>query len=265
MRIALASPPLPASIDEALEHVRTFISDAASQGARVVCFPEAYVPGLRGQDFPVPAFDSDDEARVVGQVSDWSRAYRITTILGIEHRTPEGRQVAALVVDRDGRVRGMQTKNQLDPSEEAYYVPGTTRQLFESDGLRFGIAICHEGWRYPETVRWAAGRGAQIVFHPQITGSDREGPALTSFGAPGNPYYEQAMRMRSRENTVYFASVNVGLRYQESATALIAPSGECQAHLPYGRPGLLVAELDLAAATGYLARRFAPERLVEAQ
>jgi hypothetical protein len=26
----------------------------------------------------------------------------------------------------------------------------------------FGVAICHEGWRYPETVRWAARRGAQV-------------------------------------------------------------------------------------------------------
>ena len=43
-------------------------------------------------------------------------------------------------------------------------------------------------------------------------------------------YYEKAMMMRSRENTIYFASVNYALRFQESATSLIAPSGECQAY-----------------------------------
>ncbi len=32
--------------------------------------------------------------------------------------------------------------------------------------MKFGVAICHEGWRYPETVRWAAVRGAKVVFHP---------------------------------------------------------------------------------------------------
>lgn len=36
-------------------------------------------------------------------------------------------------------------------------MPGETRQIFEAGGVRFGIAICHEGWRYPETVRWATG------------------------------------------------------------------------------------------------------------
>ena len=52
------------------------------------------------------------------------------------------------------------------------------------------------------------------------------------------------MAMRSRENTIYFASVNYALRFQESATSLIAPSGECQAFLPYGKEGVLVQTVD---------------------
>ena len=39
--------------------------------------------------------------------------------------------------------------------------------------------------------------------------------------------------MRSVVNAI--ASVNYAMRFQESATALIAPSGQCQAFLPYGR------------------------------
>ncbi len=70
--------------------------------------------------------------------------------------------------------------------------------------------------------------------------------------------------MRSIENTIYFASVNYALRFQESATCLIAPSGECQAFLPYGQEGVLVQTLDLTAATGLLASRFAPDRYGEA-
>jgi hypothetical protein len=34
--------------------------------------------------------------------------------------------------------------------------------------LTFGVTICYEGFRYPETVRWAARRGAHIVFHPHF-------------------------------------------------------------------------------------------------
>jgi predicted amidohydrolase len=130
-------------------------------------------------------------------------------------------------------------------------------------GMKFGVAICHEGWRYPETVRWAAVRGAAIVFHPHHTGSDQTGLPLTQWGAAGNPYYEKAMLMRSIENTVYFASVNYALRFQESATSLITPSGECQAYLPYGQEGVLVQAVSLETATGALAARYAPERYQE--
>jgi len=66
--------------------------------------------------------------------------------------------------------------------------------------------------------------------------------------------------MRSIENTVYFASVNYALRFQESATSLIAPSGECQAYLPYGLEGVLVQDINIEDATGLLATRYAPER-----
>jgi hypothetical protein len=71
------------------------------------------------------------------------------------------------------------------------------------------------------------------------------------------------MLMRSRENTIYFASVNYALRYQEAATSLIGPTGECQAYLPYGQEGVLVRALALEEATGLLATRYAPERYRE--
>jgi len=112
-------------------------------------------------------------------------------------------------------------------------------------------------------VRWAAVRGAKIVFHPHQTGSDREGIRLTHWGSPDAPYYEKAMMMRSIENTIYFASVNYALRFQESATSLISPSGRCQAYLPYGQEGVLVQEVKLDEATGLLAHRYAPERYAD--
>ena len=260
MTIALASPRVAATLDEGLERVERLVSDAAGQGAEIVCFPEAYLPGLRGQDFDVPPYGEADQDRVLREVALHARARRIAIIFCAERLVPAGRQIAAYVFDAGGALQGVQTKNQLDPSEDRFYVPGDRRTLFEVHGIRFGISICHEGWRYPETVRWAAVRGATIVFHPQHTGYEQGGTLLTEWGTRGGPYYEQAMLMRSRENTIYFASVNYALRFQESATSLIAPGGELQAFLPYGEEGVLVQTIDTAEATGLLARRYAPER-----
>ncbi len=263
MIVGLASPGVASTLDDGLDRTRRLMSEAAAQGAEIVCFPEAYLPGLRGQDFEVPRFDQAQQERVLRTVAQWARDFSVATILGMEMIAELGRQIVAVVIDAEGQIQGYQTKNQLDPSEDQFYVPGNTRRLFEINGTKFGVVICHEGWRYPETVRWAAVRGAKIVFHPQHTGTEREGVRLTNWGAADNPYYEKAMMMRSKENTIYFASVNYALRFQESATSLIDPSGECQAYLAYGQEGLLVQAINVEAATGLLANRFAPERYRE--
>ena len=264
MVIALASPAVASSLDEGLHKVERLVAEAAAQGARIVCFPEAYLPGLRGLDFDVPPFEPPQQERVLRAAGQWARAHRIATILCTERFSAAGRQIAAYVFSAGGEVLGCQTKNQLDPTEDRFYVPGDTRAMFEVEGVRFGISICHEGWRYPETVRWAAVRGAHVVFHPQHTGHERDGTVPAEWGARGGPYYEQAMLMRSRENTIYFASVNYALRFPESATSLITPSGECQAYLPYGEEGVLVQRITPDLATGLLARRYAPARYRDA-
>ena len=261
MIVALASPCIASALDEGLGKIKRLLSEASAQGAEIVCLPEAYLPGLRGQDFEVLPFDQTQQERALQTVAQWARTYAVATILGMDRLTEAGRQIAAFVIDARGHIQGYQTKNQLAPTEDQFYVPGNTRRLFEINGMKFGVAICHEGWRYPETVRWAAVRGAKIVFHPHHTGSDREGVRLTQWGS--GPYYEKAMINRSMENTIYFASVNYALRFQESATCLITPSGQCQAYLPYGQEGVLVQAIKVEEATGLLATRYAPERYQE--
>ncbi|HEU5180415.1 MAG TPA: carbon-nitrogen hydrolase family protein [Candidatus Polarisedimenticolia bacterium] len=263
MKIALASPGVAASLDEGLGKIKELQSEASVRGAEIICFPEAYLPGLRGQDFGIFPFDRKEQEHALKTVAQWARSFGVATILGMERVTEAGRQIAAFVIDAQGELQGIQTKNQLDPTEDRFYIPGDSRQLFEIQGIRFGVSICHEGWRYPETVRWAAVRGAKIVFHPHHTGSDHIGARLKEWGSPQAPYYEKAMMMRSLENTIYFASVNYALRFQESATCLIDPSGRCQAFLPYGQEGVLVQPIRVEEASGLLASRYAPDRYRE--
>jgi predicted amidohydrolase len=186
--IALVSPRVASSLDAGLDRVEWLLSEASAQGAAIACFPEAYLPGLRGVGIDVLPFGEPEHARVLQVVAQWARKYAVTTILGTERFTDSGRQIAAYVIDTLGQIQGYQTKNQLDPTEDQFYVPGNIRRLFEIKGIKFGVAICHEGWRYPETVRWAAARGAKIVFHPQHMGSDQDGTCLMQWGAVDSPY-----------------------------------------------------------------------------
>ena len=74
MVIALASPSIASSLDDGLDKIKRLMSEASAQGAKIVCFPEAYLPGLRGQDFEVFPFDQELQERALQSVAQWARA-----------------------------------------------------------------------------------------------------------------------------------------------------------------------------------------------
>ena len=179
----------------------------------------------------------------------------IAVILGTERIVEQGLLIAALVIDRDGAIAGFQDKVQLDPSEEGTYLPGSERRVFRTGPLTFGVAICHEGWRYPETIRWAVRRGAQIVFHPHFHEAEPGGYVPSTFADPRNSFHEKAALCRAAENTCYFATVNAASAGSPTTSAVVRPDGTLICYQPYGQEGLLVADIDLSAATGLLAAR----------
>ena len=134
--------------------------------------------------------------------------------------------------------------------------------MFSVDGLTFGIAICHEAYRYPEITRSLVLAGAQVVFVPHYVTTDG-GPLPTRWCDPSSPYNEQAIRMRAIENSIFVAAANAAGPDQGSATCVIGPGGELVASLDYGAVGVLAVDLDLDLADRAMARRWAPERSLD--
>jgi predicted amidohydrolase len=256
VRIALANVRVPRTREESVEVAVSAVAEAGRRGAAVVCFPECYVPGYRWPGTTAPPPDRSFLQRAWADVADAARTAGITVILGTERLTDRGLQITACVINPDGTIAGWQDKGQIDPSEEQTYPAlGTERRIFTAGPLTFGIVICHEGWRYPETVRWAVGRGAQVVFHPHAHVAEPGSYRPQTFADPQNTFHEKAMLCRAAENTCYFASVNCASDGSGTTSAVARPDGTLQCFQPYGEEGLLVADLDLRAATGFLASR----------
>lgn len=255
MRIALANLPYPTDPHDSVARVTAAIADAGRTGARVVCFPECYVPGYRGLGHVPPAPDATFLDRAWRAIGEAAGAAHVAVVVGTE-RVVDGATVATvLVIDERGERLGFQDKVQIDPSEEGTYTPGEERRVFRVGELTFGVVICHEGWRYPETVRWAARRGAQVVFHPHYHPAEPGSYRPTTFADPANTFHEKAILCRAAENTCYFASINYASAGSGTTSAIASPDGTLLAYQPYGEAGLLVADLDLSRATGLLAAR----------
>jgi predicted amidohydrolase len=251
VRIALANLRYPASPEESVSLVVSAIAEASRAGAGIVCFPECYVPGYRTSGTPDAAFLE----RAWASVAAAAGKAGIVVVLGTE-RVVDGRfLLTALVVNRDGSIAGFQDKVQLDPSEEGVYSAGSGRRVFQAGALTFGVAICHEGWRYPETVRWAVREGAQVVFHPHYHAAEPGSYRPVTFADPANTFHEKAALCRAAENTCFFATVNYASEGSPTTSAVVRPDGTVLSWQPYGVEGLLVAEVELDEATGLLARR----------
>jgi predicted amidohydrolase len=255
-RIALANLPFPGTPEESVRAATQAIADAGVARADIICFPECFVPGYRLIGKPVPPPDQAFLDRAWTEIGAAAARANVAVVLGTERIVDGGLRISVLVIDRDGTPAGFQDKVQLDPSEEAMFTAASTRQVFRSGPLTFGVAICHEGWRYPETVRWAARNGAQVVFHPHVHEAEPGGYRPSTFGDPANTFHENAILCRAAENTCYVASVNCASDGSPTTSAIARPDGTLLAYQPYGQPGLLVADIDLTAATRLLAMRY---------
>ena len=187
MIIALASPRVASSIEEGLDKIKQSLSEAAAQGAEIVCFPEAYLPGLRGLDFEVPPFDQTQQERALRAVAQWARTYKVATILGMEWLTDAGRQIAAVVLDASGEMQGCPDQEPARPDRgaavRARTHPATLRgqrpQVRRGD-LPRGVSLSRDG-------AVGGGAGRQDRLSPALHGErpSRGPPDAMGIARPG--------------------------------------------------------------------------------
>ena len=257
-RIALANLPIPATPEQSVALARQAIAAASAKGADILCFPECYVPGYRALGRQVPPPDPAFLERAWSAIAVAAANANVAVVLETERVVGDALRITVLVINRDWTIAGFQDKVQLDPSEDGIYSPGSGRRVFQCGPVTFGIAICHEGFRYPETVRWAVRQGAHIVFQPffdeAVPGSYRP----TQCADPANSFHEKAAICRAAENTCFFASANCASVGSPTTSVVVHPDGTVLSYQPYGEPGLLIADIDPSEATGLLASRLKP-------
>ncbi|HEX3386687.1 MAG TPA: carbon-nitrogen hydrolase family protein, partial [Mucilaginibacter sp.] len=154
MKIAVASPPYPKSLEDALDHVAELSKDAARGVAEIVCFPESYLPGYPGLEFEAEKCTPERLKEALNEVCRIAAENNIAIVIPMDWYEGGRFLNVAFVVSKAGEILGYQSKNQLDPSEDVTWSAGSERSIFEVNGLKFGVTICHEGFRYPESVRW---------------------------------------------------------------------------------------------------------------
>jgi predicted amidohydrolase len=95
-RLALASLPYPESREHSVALASQAIADASAAGARLVAFPECYVPGYRAPGRPVLPPDPAFLEAAWSSLGAACARHRITAVVGTERMVDGALHIAAL-------------------------------------------------------------------------------------------------------------------------------------------------------------------------
>ena len=247
LRIGLAQVRQTDSIVENAQTIFRFLKQAHNDGVQIVCFPETQTMGYRADissaDAPVLVRELTDLHQ---QVAEHCRELGLACVLGTEiprESDPENGKPynSVVVISETGEILGTHHKTRLTPLDAVAYTPGRTFETFELFGIKVGVVICFEGFRFSETTRECVRQGAQLIFHPQNNTTRPNDWKI--------PIHHAMIVTRAAENTIWFASCNACLEHQNSRSMIIAPDGQIHAQAEMKHEQLVVAEIDVDRAT----------------
>ena len=255
-----------------VEKAVRLIAEVAAEGARLILFPEAFIPAYpRGLSFGSVVGSRRPEGRRTWQTY-WANAVDVpgpvTEALGEAARKANA-YVAIGVIERDsqfsrgtlyctllyfgpdGRLRGKHRKLKPTAAERLIWGEGdgSTLTVLDTEFGRIGGLICWEN--YMPLARMAIyGKGVEIYLAPTADARDTWQATLRHIACEGrcfvlgcNQFVTKAMYPDDLEGREDLASAPEVIC--RGGSAVISPLGEVVAGPLFGQEGVLFADLDL--------------------
>ena len=262
---AVQSTPVFLDRSETLTVVVTEIEKAAANGARLVVFPESFVPGYPDWVWRRPPMsDGDWYARFSAQavdidgadldpVRDAARTAGVWVALGITERLPSGTLNNTVVyIDAEGDIAGRHRKLVPTGAERLVWGNGHSNLLttVDIDGVRVGSLICWENYMPLARVAMYE-QGIDVLLAPTWDNSDEWVPTLRHIAKEGQIYVvgvtaclrgSDVPRDLSDADDLYGGADDWMSR---GNTAIVAPGGEIVAGPLIGEVGTVSATVEL--------------------
>jgi len=268
---AVQAAPVLLDREATIGKVVTLAEKAAADGARLVAFPEAFVPGYPDWVWRTRPWDADatalyarllDQAVVVGSaatdvLADTARRLGIWLSVGVDERDGQDSTVynSLLHFAPDGSLAGRHRKLMPTGGERLVWGmgDGSTLKTIDTGFGRLGGLICWEN--YMPLARAALyAQGVDVYLAPTWDNSDVWVPTLRHIAKEGRSY------VLGVTSCIRAADLPAGLPGREDLyggpddwlshgnSAIIGPDGEVLAGPLVGEEGVLLAEIDTTRA-----------------
>jgi len=244
LKVAAVQMRSSRDLAENVIRITNSIHECATQGARVVAFPECALTSYVTE--AITNLSAAQIAQAEGQVAEACRKAGVYAVVGSAWREGERLFDSALIIAPTGQVIERYHKIQL---AERWPQPGDHLCVFKLEGVPCSVIICHDE-RYPELVRLPVLAGAKVVFYISHESGLREEHKI-------NPYRAQ-IQARAVENTVFVVHANAPANPDASGShgqsRIIAPDGNILHEAAIFGEEVVMATLNLKQATRANAR-----------
>ena len=208
-KVTVAAIQMTYGLEEACEKVR----EAASQGAQIILLPELFENWYFCQEKNYENYHlatTLEENPAVREMQTIARDFKVVIPVSYYERVGETTFNTVAVIDADGTIMGQYRKTHIPDDhfyqEKFYFTPGNTGfKVWDTAYAKIGVGICWDQW-FPETARFMAVKGAELLFYPTAIGSE---PILS---VDSMPHWRLCMQGHSASNLMPVIAANrVGL------------------------------------------------------
>lgn len=248
IKIALAQTRQSPRFEDNAATIFRFIEQAGAVGVQILCFPETQTVGYRVDITPTDAAVEPERlqalhAKVAKRCGELGMACILGTETPLESNPKSGKPYnSALVISPEGKILGVHHKTKLTPLDAIAYSAGEGFQVFDLFGVKVGVVICYEAFRFASTTRACVAKGAQVVFHPQNNTTRPNDWKI--------PVHHAMATTRAAENTVWFLTCNICHdQHQNCRSMVISPDGVVKAQSELKQEQLVISDIDTDLAT----------------
>jgi nitrilase len=250
--------PVVFNLSATIEKVRALTADAASQGARLVVFPEAFVSGYpKGLDFGARVGSRTVEGRKMfrryfesavelpnPELAAIARDHSVYLVIGVIERDGGTLYCTVLFFDPSGKMLGKHRKLMPTAMERLVWGmgDGSTLPVFDTPLGRLGAVICWEN--YMPLLRMAMyAKGIELYCAPTVDDRDTWARSMQHIAFEGRCFVLSAVQYLERKDCPddYADTAPVLIR---GGSVIVNPQGVVVAGPHYGSETILVADLD---------------------
>jgi predicted amidohydrolase len=254
LKVALIQTRTPATQAAALAHILPMVREAAAHGAQLIATPEGANLLQRDKARLVAQLQNLEDDVVVGGLRAAAAELGVWIVVGSalvkRDGAGEGRAAnrsvlispaAAIAATYDKlHMFDVQLPTGETARESALYEPGDHATTAIAGAAKLGLTVCYD-LRFPALFRALAQAGAEVITVP------------AAFTRPtGEAHWEVLLRARAIETGSFILAPAQGGFHEDGRgtwghSMVVGPWGEVIARLDDDEPGILYADLDLAA------------------